>query len=53
MEIDFKKMINWYDLNCCDVEFCINIDGREYYIITIAEADPNCHNLINYVITDW
>jgi hypothetical protein len=36
-----KGPINWADLGCTEVSYCVNDSGVEYYTVTISECDPH------------
>lgn len=41
-KIKFKGAINWSDLSCVLVVFCLPSDGGNFYKFFISEASPNC-----------
>ena len=32
--------VNWADLSCVEVAYCLSDDGQEYHSVLIKEADP-------------
>ena len=34
--------VNWADLRCTDVEWCVSVHENQYLRVTISEAAPNC-----------
>ena len=37
---EIQGPINWGDLSCVEVSYCLSDDGQESYIALIEEADP-------------
>lgn len=33
--------VNWADLQCVDVEYCLDTTGDEFYLVTVDEAAPD------------
>ncbi|RKY28451.1 MAG: hypothetical protein DRP83_00695 [Planctomycetota bacterium] len=45
-----KDPINWGDLHCTEVLYCLDDEGHERYQVHIAECDPACGELKRYII---
>jgi hypothetical protein len=52
MECDpdaFHEPINWGDLRCVSVEYCVNDSGDAHYLVLIEEAAPECVEFRSFV----
>lgn len=43
------EAINFINLGCIDVKFCVSMDGSERYIVYVDEASPNAVGLQSFI----
>ncbi len=41
--------INWGDLRCVNVSYCLDVYNETYYTVEIEEASPTAYKLQDYV----
>ena len=46
---NMDSAINWADLRCVGVEYCINENASESLLVRVEEASENCPKLISFL----